>query len=452
VRKKFLEGKLNSVTLAKGKHNCMRVFLFVGLSFSCLLVQAQFKNVLLEETTPEHAGSGPVVAISLKDSKNIIASTFQNSIHTSADGGLTWTKSKIESSPWGNPFLISDFKGDFFFFHSADLMSKDVLSGQYSSNKIVVHESIDNGLTWTAGTSIGLNESKVQTGQRALADRKGNFYVTWTQFDTYGNDDPACQSTVLLSRSSNGKKWSEPIQVSQLQGDCKDDDNTPAGAITAATADGKNVFIAWSNQGHIYMDRSMDGGSTWLSNDIVVGEQPGGWRMNIPGIKQANGIPTLICDNTKKGKLGGVLYMVWADQRKGEQDTDVWFARSVNYGDNWTQPLQLGVAVQGKHQFLPRITVDPSTGFLYIVYYDRSQYDDLQTDVYIAYSMDGGTNFSMAKISEKPFVPDDKIPFGDGLSISAMDGVIIPIWTRMDDGKLSVWTTVIKHEELEKVK
>jgi hypothetical protein len=421
--------------------------LIIGLSFSCILVHAQFKNFLLEEATPELTGSGPVVAISLKDPKNIVASTFKNTIHTSTDGGQTWTKSKIESAPASNSVLISDFKGDFFLFHSADLLNKEV-----PSNRIVVQESTDNGVTWTSGVSIGLNESKVQTKQRALADKKGNFYVTWTQFDAYGSDDSTCQSNVMLSRSSNGRKWSDPTRVSQLQGDCKDDGNTPSGAITAATADSKNVFIAWSNQGKIFMDRSMDGGSTWLSNDIIVGEQPGGWKMNIPGIGNSSGAPTLVCDNTKKGKLAGLLYMVWADQRNGENDTDVWFSRSSNYGDNWVQAISLSEMTKGKHQFLPRITIDPSSGVLYVLYYDRGGYDDLQTDVYLAYTADGGSNFATVKISEKPFIPDNKIPFGNGLNISATDGVISTIWTRIDDGKVSIWTTVIKHEELEKVK
>src|SRR5258707_11088133 len=35
-----------------------------------------------------------------------------------------------------------------------------------------------------------------------------------------------------------------------------------------------------------------------------------------------------------------------------------------------------------RSQFLPWITVDQTNGSVYIVYYDRRSYDDLQTDVY----------------------------------------------------------------------
>jgi hypothetical protein len=54
------------------------------------------------------------------------------------------------------------------------------------------------------------------------------------------------------------------------------------------------------------------------------------------------------------------------------------------------------------------------------------------------------------KISEKPFVPSEESFFGDYTNIAAHKGIITPIWTRMDNGKTSVWTAVIKQEELVK--
>ena len=95
-------------------------------------------------------------------------------------------------------------------------------------------------------------------------------------------------------------------------------------------------------------------------------------------------------------------------------------------------------------------TVDQETGYIYIVYYDRRDYDDNQTDVYLAYSTNGGSSFKNVKISEKPFVPQADRFFGDYNNISAHEGIIAPIWTRMDEGKTSVWTAIIKHEDLPK--
>ncbi len=60
----------------------------------------------------------------------------------------------------------------------------------------------------------------------------------------------------------------------------------------------------------------------------------------------------------------------------------------------------------------------------------------------------GESSFKNVKISETPFTPVDSAFFGDYNNIAAHKGIITPIWTRMDDGKTSVWTAVIKQSEL----
>jgi hypothetical protein len=162
-------------------------------------------------------------------------------------------------------------------------------------------------------------------------------------------------------------------------------------------------------------------------------------------------MPVLMTDKSK-GVYRGSLYVTWADQRNGEHDTDIWFIRSNNFGDNWSSPLRVNKDAPGKHQYLPWMAVDATTGFVYILYYDRSGYTDLQTDVFLAYSVDGGLSFKNTRISETPFVPSENSFFGDYLNISAHKGVITPVWTRMDNGITSVWTAVIKHEDLMKQK
>jgi hypothetical protein len=189
----------------------------------------------------------------------------------------------------------------------------------------------------------------------------------------------------------------------------------------------------------------------WLSNDIVIGKQPGGWDIKIPGHDRCNGMPVLLVEKLK-GQRQGMLFLCWADQRNGANDTDIWFSRSANFGDNWTSPSRINNDGKGKHQYLPWMAIDQTTGFIYILYYDRRDYEDNQTDVYLAYSVDSGNTFTNVKISESPFIPTDTEFFGDYLNISAHKGVITPIWARMDNGITSIWTTVIKHDDLVKKK
>ena len=94
------------------------------------------------------------------------------------------------------------------------------------------------------------------------------------------------------------------------------------------------------------------------------------------------------------------------------------------------------------------MTVDQSDGYVYIIYYDRREHDDEQTDVYLAYSIDNGTTFQNVKISEQSFSATD---LGSYMGIDAYKGMIVPVWASYRDGKLAINTTVVKRDDLIKV-
>ena len=429
------------------------------LSLALLLIVqvgavAQFKNIkLAEQVEGVYPPVEPSITINKKNPKNIVAGVVLDRAIYTLDGGVTWSESKLESpyGVYGDPALVSDIKGHIYYFHLAD-PSKQGRENDAWLDRIVCQKSTDGGKTWSDGASIGNNPPTDQDKQwPAVHPRKQHVYTTWTQFDKYGLDDPNCHSNIMFSMSTKeGKKWSKPLQINLNPGDCIDDDNTAEGAVPAVDNLGR-VFVTWASHGNIYFDRSFDGGTTWLSNDLMIAKQPGGWSMDIQGLSRSNGMPVLMIDNSK-GRLRNSLYLVWADQRNGTNDTDIWFMRSTNFGDMWTQPMRINQDGPGKHQFLPWMSVDEGTGYIYIVYYDRRAYDDLQTDVYIAYSTDGGNIFTEKKISESPFIPTDTKFFGDYTNIASHKGVVAPIWTRMDDGKTSVYTAVITDSDLLKDK
>ena len=56
-----------------------------------------------------------------------------------------------------------------------------------------------------------------------------------------------------------------------------------------------------------------------------------------------------------------------------------------------------------------------------------------------ACSMDGGLSMKEQLISEKSLSKSICL-FGDYLNIAAQDNVIRPVWPRMDNGKISLWT------------
>lgn len=413
------------------------------------MLNAQFANIILDEqdslTRPP---AEPSVAINLRDRDNIVIGAILDKVYVTQDGGKTWMKDRLKSSMgvWGDPVIISDKKDDFYYFHLSDPTGKNWNSEEIL-DRIVCQKSTDGGLTWTDGASIGYNHPKDQDKEWAVADPKsGNLYVTWTQFDSYGSKDPGCKSNIMFSESNGGKKWSEPLRINQFEGNCADDDQTVEGAVPAVGPGGQ-LYVAWSYNNKIYLDRSLDKGKNWLKYDIVVTDQPGGWSLQVPGINRSNGMPVLLCDNSES-QYRGSLYLNWADQRKGENDTDIWFMKSYNHGDTWTMPIRVNNDAPGKHQFFTWMTMDVTSGFIYILYYDRRHYEDNQTDVYLAYSTDGGNSFTNKKISEKPFTPSEEHFFGDYTNIAAHDGRIVAVWTRMDEGKTAIVASIMDQKDL----
>jgi hypothetical protein len=231
------------------------------------------------------------------------------------------------------------------------------------------------------------------------------------------------------------------VRINKVAGDCIDSDNTVEGAVPAVGPN-QEIYVAWAGPAGLVFTRSLDGGETWPQDNVFISEFPGGWDYAIPGIFRANGLPVTCCD-LSGGSYHGRIYVNWSDQRNGTADTDVWLSKSDDGGQTWSNVIRVNDDPPGRHQFFTWMTVDQTTGFLYFVFYDRRNYSNNMTDVYLAVSQDGGETFDNIRISESPFTPVPTVFFGDYTNISVHGGIIRPIWTRLEGGNLSVWTALI---------
>ena len=404
----------------------------VGISNS----QSQHTNILVSDT---YSPNEPTIAMDPKNTDFLVAASNLNRYYVSSDGGQTWSGYTANSTygVWGDPVVIVDTAGFFYYFH---LSNPDVGSW---IDRIVCQKSTDNGKTWNNGTYTGWNGVKAQDKEWAVVNRKNNhIYVTWTQFDEYGSQNPLDSTVILFSKSEDdGQNWSDPIRLNKVAGDCLDDDNTVEGAVPAVGPEGE-IYVSWSGPEGLVFDLSEDGGETWLEEDIFVSDIPGGWNYTIPDIMRSNGLPVTVCD-TSQGPYRGTVYINWTDQRNGTNDTDVWLVKSTDNGDTWSDPIRINDDPAGKHQFFTWMTIDQTNGFLYFVFYDRRNYDESKTDVYMAISKDGGETFINFRVSDSPFSPRPDIFFGDYTNITAYNDMVRPIWTRLENSQLSLWTALI---------
>jgi len=412
------------------------LFFTLFLVFLFTAVQAQYQNISINTLNNPNE---PAICINPKNLNEVIAGANIEAVYISQDGGYTWNYNQLTSSfgVWGDPCLVIDTAGDYYFFHLSDP------PGPAWVDRIVCQKSTDKGLTWSDGTYLFVNGMKIQDKEWVAVDPTDNsLYACWTQFDEYGSSNPLDSTIILFTKSTDGGlTWASVKRLNKVAGDCLDDDNTVEGAVPAVGPNGE-VYVAWAGPAGIVFNRSLDKGETWLSNNIFVDSMPGGWAYMIPGIYRANGMPVTCCD-LSNGPYHGTLYINWSDQRNGTDDTDVWLKKSTDGGTTWSDIKRVNDDPPGRQQFFTWMTIDQVSGYLYIVFYDRRNFTTALTDVYLAVSTDGGETFENIKISESPFLPTANIFFGDYTNITAHNHIVRPIWTRLHNGQLSVFTAII---------
>ena len=395
----------------------------------------QYQNIIIDDEGSPHETS---IMLNPGNTNQLVAGANINYYYYSEDGGYNWTKGtlvSLEYGVWGDPCIVVDTTGFFYYVHLSNPPSGTKL------DRIVTQKFDFSSHTWNDGSAMGLNGNKDQDKSWAAIDHSNNnIYVTWTQFDNYGSGNPLDSSNIMFSKSvDGGETWSISKKINQVSGDCKDFDNTVEGAVPCVGPEGE-IYVSWAGPEGIVFDRSLDGGDTWLSNDIFVSDQPGGWSYSIGGLSRCNGMPVTCCD-ISNSPFHGNIYINWTDQRNG--DVDVFIAKSTDGGNTWSAPVRVNDDPPGNDQFFSWMTIDRANGDIYVIFYDRRGYYNNYTDVYIARSTDGGETFENLKISESPFFPYSSYFFGDYTNITAYNGKVRPIWTRLQNGNFSILTAIV---------
>jgi hypothetical protein len=267
--------KVQYICIKTSQMRALNLFIFSLLVFSTGL-HAQYPNILVGD---EHEPNEPSICINPRNPLQMVAGVNTDNYYYSGDGGLTWTPGILTSSlgVWGDPVVIADTAGNFYFFHLS------VPSYSQWLDRIVCQRSQDGGVTWNDGSFMGLNGTKDQDKEWAAVDpANNNIYVCWTQFDDYGSTAPYDSSNIMFSRSvDNGNSWSPAQRINHTAGDCRDLDNTVEGAVPAVGPPGE-IYVSWAGPLGLVFTKSTDGGLTWPYDNLLVDSLPGAGILTLP--------------------------------------------------------------------------------------------------------------------------------------------------------------------------
>lgn len=374
------------------------------------------------------ANNSPTLARNPTDAANIVLANrvdlprFGCGLHSSRDGGVTWTESAIPLPPGTEPKCYAPdaaFGADGTLF-----VSWVMLAGTGNTpDSLWVASSTDGGETLSAPVEVAgpLTFQVRIAADPAVADR---LYLTWLQAEQTGNLAlPETGNPIVVSRSDDGgRAWSAPVQVSDPSRErvlAATPDAGGDGALVVAYLDVRDDRLdyhgAHGGQGgpphpgpwELVVARSADGGRTWAEATVDGGLVPiERFIVFLPAF------PALAVD-------GDRVHVAFHDARLG--DPDVWVWSSTDAGASWLDPVRVNDTVEGDgtSQYLPQLALAPG-GRLDAVYYDRrADADDVMNEVSLQSSADEGETFS-ARVQLSDVAFDSRFGFGGGRDMAEL--------------------------------
>ncbi len=154
--------------------------------------------------------------------------------------------------------------------------------------------------------------------------------------------------------------------------------------------------------------------------------------------------PGLAWDRTG-GPHNGRVYLVYTLEVKNESDnTDIFVRYSDNAGATWSAPVRVNDDATTNSQFLPKISLDPTTGNIAVIWYDSRNdagtggagdtdgLPNTDAQVWGAFSADGlafGPNIQISAGTSNSHVSGNHIDYGDYSGLSFFGGTAHPAWS-----------------------
>lgn len=393
---------------------------------------------VVDVSPPAARGNEPSIAVDPRNSARVIGA-YQGpaAVVYSTDSGRTFTKAEgTAPNDWrvaGDVSVTFDWDGNAYLSYLAfdKLGTTSYWRHGAGRNGIFVRRSTDGGRTWEKqavaihawprGDEPGMQYEDMP---RIFADNgprsphRGTLYAGWIEWQLD-------KSIMLFARSTDhGATWSPPIRISTQAGFPRDDNGDVVGFIGTVGPDG-TIYAVWNWKSTITMAVSRDGGRSFAPSRPIVDVGPPyfGGTGGVPGVGRVFGFPQVGID-----PRGGRLYVSWSDYRDG--DIDVFVASSADRGRTWSNPVRVNSDSlhNGRDQFFQWMAVDPSSGDVYVQFFDRrADANNRKTGFTLARSTDGARTFTNYDWTGTTFEGGGAF-LGDYTWLTARDGVVWGIW------------------------
>jgi hypothetical protein len=364
----------------------------------------------------------------------------------SFDGGQTWATRLIGNNDnlgdaCCDPSLSFDQHGNLFLTYLFEV-----------ENVVPVALSTDGGLSFHLVANIGAGGSA--TASRSGTDDRGLFRFVDQPTITAGEDEawvifnaggPMVATGARVMGLGQVGSFA-PVEVVSGTNNCTYGDVAigPSGQVMNVCT------LTESGQGGgkllVSVDPDRLGPAPFGKRVSVTDTHIGGFDFIPPQPdRSVDAEPGLAWDRTG-GPHKGRVYLVYTLEVKNESDnTDIEVRYSDDNGATWSAPVRVNDDATANSQFLPKISLDPTTGNVAVIWYDSRQdlgtggpgdtngvpNDDAQ--VWGAFSTDGGRTFTPnTKISAGTSNSPDSgngIDYGDYTGLSFFGGVAHPVWS-----------------------
>lgn len=362
------------------------------------------------------------IAINPRNPLNLFASeTWALVTKFSTDGGITWQNSNLSAlgSSVGDVSAAFDSFGNLFLT-------------RFGTNlRIVVGLSTDGGATFSllySTTSQNNDQPTVVTGPSTVSGQ-GSVWITYTD----SLNRLLAQGASVTGLGIVGSF--STAQATGVSGDFGDIVVGPAGQMAVTYQNNSSG----NGPDTIRFALDPDGLGASGFNPVInpTATQVGGFAGIPAQPSRTIDAEAGLAWDCSGGPFNGRLYLMYTDRPStASNDTDVYVRHSDDNGTSWSAPERVNDDPQGngKSQFLPKIALDQTSGYIAVSWYDcRNSPGNNTAEVWATISSDGGQTFLpnvkvSAGMSSGIVAAVGSFNFGDYTGLAFHGGTFYPCW------------------------